>query len=74
MQPRQLDVAQSVDSFSAASGKLSFGKLILPLSLDQTLGESSLWEIGGVWGAEEQELWAHGMEEGSLLRPREVGR
>ena len=74
MQPRQLDVAQSVDSFSAASGKLSFGKLILPLSLDQTLGESSLWERGVLWGAEEQELWALGMEEGLLQRLREAGR
>ena len=73
-QPRSLDVAQSADSFSAAFGNVSSGKLVLPSSLDQTLGESSFWERGGVWGAEEQELWAHGMEEGSLLRPREVGR
>ena len=72
-QPRQLGAAPSADSFSAAFGKLSLGKMVLPLSLHQTHGESSLWETGGVRGAEEQGLWAQGMEEGSLQRLREAG-
>ena len=70
-QPRQLGAALSADSFSAAFGKLSLGKLVLPLSVNH--GESCLWETGGVWDAEEQGLWAHGMEEGSLQRLREDG-
>ena len=60
-QPRQLGAAPSANNSSAAFGKLSLGKLVLPLSLHQTNGESSLWETGGVWGAEEQGLWAHVM-------------
>ena len=39
----------------------------------QTLEESILWGRGVEWGAEEQVLGAHGMEEGSLQRLWEAG-
>ena len=53
VQPKQSDVALSGDSFSAAWKELSSGELVLFLGLKQALGERSLHERGGVWGAEE---------------------
>ena len=52
--------------------KLSSRELVLSLGLKQVLGKRGLQEIGGVWGAVEQELG--GREEGSLRRQEEAGR
>ena len=72
VQPKQLGVALSGDSFYAAWMKLSFGELVLFLGLKQALGKRSLQERGGVWGAGKQELG--GREEGPLQRQGEAGR
>ena len=40
----------------------------------QTFWEGSHWEREGVWGAGEQELWAHVMEEEPLQRQGEAGK
>ena len=70
MQPKQLCVAPSANSFCAALKKLSFGQLVLFWDL----WESSLQERGGVLGADEQELGMHGREEGPLQGLQEAGR
>ena len=72
VQPKQLGVALSGDSFCGAWRKLSYQELVLSLGLKQVLGKRDLQERGGVWGAVEQELG--GREEGSLQRQGEAGR
>ena len=59
----QHDVAPSASSFCTALKKFSFGSDVC-----QTVGKSYPWERGEVWGAEEQGLGEHGMEEESLER------
>ena len=65
MQPRLLGATRSADSFSLLFWRLHLG--------GKALGESNLWERGGLWGAEEQELGTHGREEGLLQRHWEAG-
>ena len=72
VQPKQPDGAMSGDSFCGVWRKTSSEELILLCGLEQALGERSLQERGGVWGAVEQELG--GREEGSLQRQGEAGR
>ena len=72
VQPKQLDVALSADSFCDVWRKLSSRELVLSLGLKQVLGKRGLQERGGVWGAVEQELG--GREEGPLQRREEAGR
>ena len=72
VQPKQLGVALSGDSFCGAWRKLSYQELVLSLGLKQVLGKRDLQERGGVWGAVEQELG--GREEGPLQRQKEAGR
>ena len=70
--PWLLGVALNANSFCAAWRKLSSGELGLFLGLKQVLGDRSLQERGGVWGADKQELG--GREEGPLQRLGEAGR
>ena len=72
VQPKQLGVALSGDSFCGVWRKTSSEELILLCGLEQALGERSLQERGGVWGAVEQELG--GREEGPLQRQGGAGR
>ena len=72
VQPKQLGVALSAYSFCDAWRKLSSGELGLFLGLKEVLGDRSLQERGGVWGAVEQELG--GREEGPLQRQGGAGR
>ena len=72
VQPKQPDGALSGDSFCGVWRKTSSEELILLCGLEQALGERSLQERGGVWGAVEQELG--GREEGPLQRREEAGR
>ena len=46
---------------------------VLVSAADHCIGECILWGRGAVLGAEEQELGAHGMEEGSLQSLWEAG-
>ena len=72
VQPKQPGGALSGDSFCGVWRKISSEELILRCGLKQALGERSLQERGGVWGAVEQELG--GREEGPLQRQGEAGR
>ena len=72
VQPKQPDGALSGDSFCGVWRKTSSEELILLCGLEQALGERSLQERGGVWGAVEQELG--GREEGPLQRHGGAGR
>ena len=69
--PWLLGVALNANSFCAAWRKLSSGELGLFLGLKQVLGDRSLQERGGVWGAGKQELGER--EVGSLQRHGEAG-
>ena len=72
VQPKQPDGALSGDSFCGVWRQTSSEELILLCGLEQALGERSLQERGGVWGAGEQKLGE--MEEGPLQRQGEAGR
>ena len=74
MQPTQLCVAPSVDSFCAASRRLSLRELVTWSLHDQTLWEPCHEGRVGLWGVEDELLRAHGLEEGSLQRLGEAGR
>ena len=71
VQLMQPGVALRADSFCAAWRKLSSVELVLFLDLKQALGDRSLQERGGVWGAGKQELGER--EVGSLQRHGEAG-